>query len=59
MTAFSTSLRELGIALAEALLAQMPAHREHYPMGIVRKLWPFDLIEGESDAMRVGESAAG
>lgn len=51
LTAFRQSLGDLGIALGEALLASMPRYAELYPMGTVRKLWPAELIEGESDAM--------
>ena len=43
----------VGIALGEALLASMPAYAEIYPTGIVRKVWPTELVEGESDAMVV------
>jgi DNA-binding LacI/PurR family transcriptional regulator len=50
LTAFRTSLRDLGIALAEGLLATMPAYRDAYPQGLVRRLWPLTLFEGESDA---------
>jgi DNA-binding LacI/PurR family transcriptional regulator len=49
LTGFNTSLRDLGIALAEALLATMPAYAGHYPHGLTRRLWPMDLREGESD----------
>ncbi len=49
LTCFYLSLRELGIDLAEALLATMPAYQEHYPLGVVRRVLPSDLIEGESD----------
>jgi len=31
----------------------MPAYAEIYPTGIVRKVWPTELVEGESDAMRL------
>jgi DNA-binding LacI/PurR family transcriptional regulator len=51
LTAFRQSLRELGIALGEALLASMPRYAELYPMGTVRKIWPAELVDGESDAM--------
>ena len=53
LTCFRISLRDLGISLAESLLATMPAYAEHYPLGIVRKLVPLELIEGESDAVRL------
>jgi DNA-binding LacI/PurR family transcriptional regulator len=49
LTCFYLSLRELGIDLAEALLATMPAYAEHYPLGVVRRVLPLNLIEGESD----------
>jgi DNA-binding LacI/PurR family transcriptional regulator len=50
LTCFRLSLRDLGIALAECLLATMPEYSEHYPLGTVRKLVRLELIEGESDA---------
>lgn len=53
LTCFSLSLRDLGIALAEALLATMPAYQADYPQGTVRRLWPLELIEGESDDYRL------
>ena len=49
LTCFKLSLRELGIALGEALLASIPAYAEVYPQGIVRRIWPMELVEGESD----------
>ena len=53
LTGFRQSLRELGIALGEALLASMPEYADLYPMGTVRKIWPTELVEGESDAFRI------
>jgi DNA-binding LacI/PurR family transcriptional regulator len=53
LTCFRLSLRDLGIALAEALLGTMPAFAEAYGDGAVRRLWPFELVEGESDALRL------
>jgi len=50
LTCFTLSLRELGISLAEALLATMPDFAGHYPLGTVRKVVPLELLEGESDA---------
>ncbi|WP_297109864.1 LacI family DNA-binding transcriptional regulator [uncultured Devosia sp.] len=49
LTSFRLSLRDLGIALAEALLATMPAYAAHYPLGVVRKIVPLELVEGDSD----------
>jgi DNA-binding LacI/PurR family transcriptional regulator len=53
LTCFRLSLRDLGIALAEALLATMPAYQADYPQGTVRRLWSLELIEGESDDYRL------
>lgn len=49
LTCFRLSLRDLGISLAEALLATMPDHASAYPIGVVRKVVPLELVEGESD----------
>ncbi len=49
LTCFSLSLRDLGIALAESLLATMPAFSQHYPRAARRQLWPMTLVEGDSD----------
>jgi len=53
LTGFRQSLFDLGIALGEALLASMPAYAEFYPVGTVRRVWPTELVEGESDAFRI------
>lgn len=50
LTGFRQSLRDLGVALGEALLACMPLYASAYPTGAVRKIWPTELVEGESDA---------
>jgi DNA-binding LacI/PurR family transcriptional regulator len=49
LTCFRLSLRDLGISLAEALLANMPDYSAHYPLGVVRKIVPLELVEGDSD----------
>jgi DNA-binding LacI/PurR family transcriptional regulator len=49
LTCFRLSLRDLGIALAESLLATMPAYADQYPVGVVRKVLPMELVEGDSD----------
>lgn len=49
LTCFSLALRELGISLAESLLATMPTYSNHYPDAAVRRLWPMELVPGESD----------
>jgi DNA-binding LacI/PurR family transcriptional regulator len=49
LTRFHQDLRELGVALAEALLASMPNFASLYPFGTVRRVWPTTLIEGLSD----------
>lgn len=56
LTCFHLSLRDLGIALAESLLATMPAYAEHYPLGLVRKVVPLRLIDGDSDMALPGAS---
>ncbi|CAN7334257.1 LacI family DNA-binding transcriptional regulator [Pararhizobium sp. LjRoot238] len=50
LTGFALSRRDLGIALAETLLATMPAFSHFYPNAELRKIWREELIEGESDA---------
>lgn len=53
LTCFRMSLRDLGIALGESLLASMPAYADIYPQGIVHKIWPLELVAGESDSLRL------
>jgi DNA-binding LacI/PurR family transcriptional regulator len=50
VTCFSVSLHDLGVSIAEALLAQLPSFAEQYPSGIVQKLCPLELVPGESDS---------
>ncbi|MFC3705852.1 LacI family DNA-binding transcriptional regulator [Devosia honganensis] len=54
LTCFTLSLRELGIALAESLLATMPGYEQQYPLGTVRRVVPLELFEGQSDRNRGG-----
>ena len=49
LTSFRISLRTVGVTLAEALLASMPSYSEHYPLGLVHRVLPLELVEGESD----------
>jgi DNA-binding LacI/PurR family transcriptional regulator len=49
MTCFRLSLGHLGAALAESLLASMPAYADSYPLGRVQRIWPMELVPGESD----------
>jgi DNA-binding LacI/PurR family transcriptional regulator len=49
LTRFRQSLDDVGIALAEALLASMPRYAAQYPNGLVRRVWPQKLVIGESD----------
>jgi DNA-binding LacI/PurR family transcriptional regulator len=53
LTCFRLSLRDLGITLGESLLASMPPYADIYPQGIVHKIWPLELVPGESDAFRL------
>ena len=50
LTHFREDLDSLGLALGKALLASMPRYAKSYPKGIVRDVWPNELVEGESDA---------
>jgi DNA-binding LacI/PurR family transcriptional regulator len=50
VTCFSVSLRDIGVSLAEAMLAQVPAHADAYPFGIVQKLCHLELRAGASDS---------
>ncbi|MBP2233525.1 DNA-binding LacI/PurR family transcriptional regulator [Sinorhizobium kostiense] len=52
LTCFRLSLHDLGIALAETLLSSMPAFAYHYPDAPPNRLWPMELVEGESDALQ-------
>jgi DNA-binding LacI/PurR family transcriptional regulator len=49
LTCFRLSLHALGVALARSLLATMPAYRAHFPSEPRRRLWPLELVPGESD----------
>lgn len=51
LTSFRISLRSVGVTLAEALLASMPDYAEHYPLGLVHRVLPLELVEGESDLL--------
>jgi hypothetical protein len=32
----------------------MPAFAEAYPLGVTHRLWPMELVPGESDNFRLG-----
>ncbi|MEQ1901452.1 MAG: LacI family DNA-binding transcriptional regulator [Devosia sp.] len=49
LTCFRMSLRDFGVSLGESLLAAMPDFASTYPNGIVNKIWPLELVSGESD----------
>ena len=50
MTCFHLSLHDLGMSLANALLAQIPSLMHRHPQGIMQDLAPMALVPGESDA---------
>jgi DNA-binding LacI/PurR family transcriptional regulator len=52
LTSYSTSLRDLGIALGEILLSQMPGFAERYKDLPSQKIWPLTLVPGDSDPAR-------
>jgi DNA-binding LacI/PurR family transcriptional regulator len=54
LTRFRMSLRDLGVELAETLLATMPAYAGFYPKGVRNTIWPLELVPGESDAFTLG-----
>lgn len=56
LTCFRLSLRDLGITLAETLLSSMPAFAHHYPGAPAKRLWPMQLVDGESDAFQAYQS---
>jgi DNA-binding LacI/PurR family transcriptional regulator len=58
LTNFSLSLRDLGISLAESLLATMARLFHIYPLGVVRRVVPFDSTEGDSDATPLAGTAS-
>lgn len=53
LTCFRMSLRDLGIALGETLLGSTPAYAETYPLTVAGRVWPLQLVAGESDAMSI------
>ncbi|PDT01343.1 LacI family transcriptional regulator [Rhizobium chutanense] len=57
LSCFRMSLYDLGIALGQILLANMPAHRASYPDGGRNIIWPLELVPGESDAFEIGAPA--
>jgi len=55
ITCFSLSLHDLGVGLAEAVLAQLPGFKNAIPEGLVQKRWPLVLRPGESDQFPVSQ----
>jgi DNA-binding LacI/PurR family transcriptional regulator len=53
LTSFRTSLRDLGEALGQMLLSQMPPYDKDYPNWPSSQVWPLTLIAGDSDAQIV------
>jgi DNA-binding LacI/PurR family transcriptional regulator len=49
LTCFHLNLRDLGMAIGEALLSAMPAYRSDFPGGVVRRVFPTRFMQGESD----------
>ena len=59
LTCFRMSLHDLGVTLGRSLLAVLPAYRDVYPLGVVQKVWPLELVPGESDAFRLRHPSDG
>ncbi len=53
LTCYRMSLRDLGVELAETLLATMPAYAPFYPKGACNTIWPLELVPGESDGFQL------
>ncbi len=49
LTCYRLSLHDVGVELAQSLLATMPAYKDQYPLGVVQRIWPMELVPGESD----------
>lgn len=49
LTSFRLSLRDLGVSLAETLLATMPGYQRYYTNQKLTHIWPMELVEGDSD----------
>ncbi|AWN16225.1 putative HTH transcriptional regulator [Salinisphaera sp. LB1] len=49
LTAFRMSLHELGTELARTLLATMPAYMNAFPDQPRQRLWPMQMVHGESE----------
>jgi len=53
LTCYRLSLQDLGTELAETLLSSMPEYAEIYSSHACNRLWPLDLVPGESDAFEL------
>ncbi|MUZ73521.1 LacI family DNA-binding transcriptional regulator [Agrobacterium vitis] len=53
LTCYRLSLEDLGIELAETLLASMPDYAESYKPHASNRLWPLELVPGASDAFHL------
>ncbi|MEB3044805.1 substrate-binding domain-containing protein [Rhizobium mulingense] len=53
LSCFRMSLYDLGVALGQMLLARMPAYRALYSDAGGNRIWPLELVAGESDAFRL------
>jgi DNA-binding LacI/PurR family transcriptional regulator len=58
LTCFRMSLPDLGAALAETLLAAMPGYSDFYPEGARSRIWPMELVPGESDGFQLPGSGS-
>lgn len=53
LTCYRLSLNDLGKELAETLLALMPHYGEAYQNHDRNRVWPLELVPGESDCFQV------
>ncbi|WP_429932577.1 LacI family DNA-binding transcriptional regulator [Agrobacterium vitis] len=53
LTCYRLSLEDLGVELAETLLASMPDYAESYKTHAGNRLWPLELVPGASDTFHL------
>ena len=58
LTGFTLAPRELGIRMAEMMLAQVPGHTAYYGSAPTQQIWPVTLVARPSDAHVHGMSDA-
>ena len=57
MTGFTLTIRELGMRMAEAMLARLPGIGEYYNNALAQEIWPLQLRVRQSDGQALGPQA--